>query len=58
MELWSELFSDSVGILSAAVIAFLLLMAVYFTWFFITHMMRESERKEKEQGKAESSVKP
>ena len=50
MELWSELFSDSVGILSAAVIAFILVMAVYFAWFFITHMMRESERKEKQQG--------
>ncbi|MGQ7847477.1 DUF3149 domain-containing protein [Granulosicoccus sp. 3-233] len=51
MELWSELFSDSVGILSAAVIAFILAMAVYFTWFFISHMMRESERKAKQQDK-------
>lgn len=49
MELWSELFSDSVGILSAAVIAFILVMAVYFAWFFITHMMKESEKKEKQQ---------
>ena len=49
MELWSELFSDSVGILSAAVIAFILVMAAYFAWFFITHMMRESEKKEKQQ---------
>lgn len=47
MELWSELFSDSVGILSAAVIAFILVMAAYFAWFFITHMMRESEKREK-----------
>lgn len=51
MELWSELFSDSVGILSAAVIAFILVMAAYFAWFFITHMMRESENKEKQKQK-------
>lgn len=43
MDLWSELFSDSVGILSALVIAFLILMAVWFVWYFITHMMSESE---------------
>lgn len=49
MELWSELFSDSVGIMSAAVIAFILVMAAYFAWYFITHMMHDSEKKEKRQ---------
>lgn len=43
MELWSELFSDSVGIMSALVIAFLILMAVWFTWYFITHMMNDKK---------------
>lgn len=35
MELWSELFSDWVGILSFGVIAFILVMAVFFIWFFL-----------------------
>ena len=35
MELWSELFSDWVGILSFGVIAFILVMAVFFIWFFM-----------------------
>jgi len=44
MELWGELFSDSVGILSALVIAFLIAMAVWFVWYFISHMMKDSEK--------------
>lgn len=43
MELWAQLFSDSVGILSAFVIGFTLLMAVWFAWYFITHMMSDSK---------------
>jgi hypothetical protein len=35
MELWSELFSDWVGILSFGVIAFIILMALFFIFFFI-----------------------
>ena len=44
MELWSELFSDSVGIMSALVIAFMILVAVWFTWYFITHMMNDEKK--------------
>ncbi|NND92102.1 MAG: DUF3149 domain-containing protein [Granulosicoccus sp.] len=44
MELWAELFSDSVGIMSALVIGFLILMALWFAWYFITHMMRDGEK--------------
>ncbi len=44
MELWSELFSDSVGIMSALVIAFLIGMAGWFAWYFITHMMNEEKK--------------
>jgi hypothetical protein len=34
MELWSELFSDWVGILSFLVIAFIIGMAIFFlSWF-------------------------
>lgn len=43
MELWAQLFSDSVGILSAVVIGFTVLMAVWFAWYFITHMMNDSK---------------
>jgi hypothetical protein len=35
MELWSELFSDWVGILSFGVIAFIILMALFFIIFFL-----------------------
>ena len=35
MELWSELFSDWVGILSFGVIAFIILMGLFFLFFFI-----------------------
>lgn len=35
MELWSQLFSDWVGILSFGVIAFIILMALFFLFFFI-----------------------
>ncbi len=51
MELWGELFSDSVGILSALVIGFMILMAVYFTWYFIGHMMKDSEELAKKESK-------
>jgi len=47
VELWSELFSDTRGILSALVIGFMILMAVFFTWYFIGHMMKESEENTK-----------
>ena len=43
MELWSELFSDSVGILSFAVLVFILLMGCYFAWYFISHMMNDDK---------------
>lgn len=35
MELFSELFSDWVGILSFGVIAFIIVMAIFFLWFFM-----------------------
>lgn len=35
MELWSELFSDWVGILSFLVIAFIIGMALFFIRFFV-----------------------
>lgn len=35
MELWSELFSDWVGILSFGVIAFIIVMAIFFLIFFM-----------------------
>ena len=35
MELWSELFSDWVGILSFLVIAFVIVIGVVFLSFFI-----------------------
>jgi hypothetical protein len=35
MELWSELFSDWVGILSFGVIAFVLVIAVFYIWYFL-----------------------
>jgi len=38
MELWSVLFSDWVGIASFLVIAFMLAMGGWFTWYFITNM--------------------
>lgn len=38
MELWSELFSDWVGILSFGVIAFIIVMAIFFIRFFTGHM--------------------
>jgi predicted permease len=47
MELWSELFSDSVGIMSALVIGFIILMAIWFAWYFIVHMMRDSAKQDK-----------
>lgn len=34
MELWTELFSDWVGILSFGVIAFVILIALFFIVFF------------------------
>ncbi len=46
MELWSQLFSDSVGIASAVVIAFVILMGIWFAWYFITHMMKDGKNNE------------
>lgn len=36
MELFSELFSDWAGILSFGVIAFIILMAIFFLIFFLS----------------------
>lgn len=36
MELWSELFSDWVGILSFAVIAIVILIAIVFIGMFVS----------------------
>ena len=38
MELWAELFSDWVGILSFGVIAFVIVMAGFFIKFFLGHI--------------------
>ena len=35
MELFSELFSDWVGILSFGVLAFIIVMGAWFAWFFL-----------------------
>jgi hypothetical protein len=35
VELWAELFSDWVGILSFGVIAFIIVMAIFFVIFFM-----------------------
>jgi len=48
MELWAELFSDWVGILSASAIAFTILMAFWFAWYFVSHMIKDSEKKQRE----------
>ena len=37
MELWAELFSDWVGILSFGVIAFTLCIAGFYIWYFLSH---------------------
>lgn len=42
MELLRELMSDSVGIMSALVIAFVILMGIWFAWYFIRNMMNDS----------------
>ncbi|WP_138515033.1 DUF3149 domain-containing protein [Rhodoferax bucti] len=34
MKLWSDLFSTDYGLMSVAVLAFILVMAVWFTAFF------------------------
>ena len=44
MDLWSELLSDSTGIMSALVIAFMILMGVWFTWYFVTHMLNDKKK--------------
>ena len=44
MELWSELFSDWVGILSFGVIAFVIVIAVYLYRFFTTKMNENPEQ--------------
>ena len=43
MELWNELFSDWVGILSFAVIAFVIVIAVFFIKFFLGHIEDEQQ---------------
>lgn len=44
MELWAELFSDWVGILSFGVIAFVIVMAFFFIKFFTGHMDDPEEK--------------
>lgn len=44
MALLNELFSDWVGVLSFGVIAFILVMAVWFIWFFNKHMVDEESQ--------------
>ena len=41
MELWAELFSDWVGILSFGVIAFVILMGLFFTVMFLGKSSKE-----------------
>lgn len=36
MELWAELFSDWVGILSFGVIAFMLVIGAFHLWYFLS----------------------
>ncbi len=36
MELWAELFSDWVGILSFGVIAAVLVIAAFYAWYFLS----------------------
>ena len=38
MELWAELFSDWVGILSFGVIAVTLLIGMVYLWYFLSHI--------------------
>ena len=45
MDLWAQLFSDSVGIMSALVIGFMILMGGWFVWYFITHMVNDGKRR-------------
>ena len=42
MKLLIDLFSTDYGLLSLAVIAFVLVMAVYFARYFIKHMQENS----------------
>lgn len=44
MELWAELFSDWVGILSFGVIAFVIVMAIFFIRFFLGHIDDEQKQ--------------
>lgn len=36
MELWAELFSDWVGILSFGVLAFILVIGAFYVWYFLS----------------------
>jgi len=45
MELWSELFSDWVGILSFGTIAFVIVIAAYF-YVFVTKKMDEDQEQQ------------
>ena len=49
MELVKDLFSSDVGLLSIAVLAFIVAMAVFFLRFFLRNM-REDEAKARQQG--------
>jgi len=44
MELWGELFSDWVGILSFGVIIFIIGMAIYFYKFFTSRMNEDQDK--------------
>lgn len=43
MELWSQLFSDPVGIASAITIAIVIIIGAWFVWYFITRMMNDGK---------------
>lgn len=44
MQLWKELLSSEVGLLSLAVIVFMLGMAAYYVRYFLRHMEEDSRK--------------
>lgn len=48
MRLLTDFLSTDYGLLSAAVIAFTLVMAVYFAWYFHKHIKEDIARHERE----------
>lgn len=51
MSAFQYLFSTDVGILSAAVIAFMLGMGVFFVRFFLRHMREDAARAAEQQAR-------